>query len=265
MNLSDLNIILWLGGMLFTLSIFALKVGIGLGFSKMKWRGTVLVLSLYLVCFVLISILSEQLIKILEPVLRKGPYLHGLMATGMIIWGIILIQNFTSQHSSNPKSRIQNPSCRHNSTFCISHSALLLIPCPVCLTAITFSSWAALNVIKFSALLVGLGLGTAFIVLSLSFSLFLKLFFLHSSLFSPRIGLGLGMMGIGLYFLTSLVLPAKIEEAREIYRSFLVNSSNLVVKDNLGLIALLFGAGIIGYLVKHEAKRTMPISRHKGG
>ncbi|MFZ6007887.1 MAG: DUF2162 family putative transporter, partial [Nitrospirota bacterium] len=83
----DLNIILWIGGMLFSLGIFAVKVGFGLGFSKIKWKGIFLTLSMYLVLFVLIAVLSERLIQLLEPVLRKGPYLHALMAAGMIAWG----------------------------------------------------------------------------------------------------------------------------------------------------------------------------------
>ena len=75
----ELNIILWTGGMLFTLSIFAVKVGFGLGLGGMRWKGIFLILVSYLVLFIFVAMFSEQLMRLLEPVLRKGPYLHALM------------------------------------------------------------------------------------------------------------------------------------------------------------------------------------------
>ena len=59
----DLNIVLWIGGMLFSLGIFAIKVGFGLGFTGMKWKGVFMTLFLYLMLFVAIAVLSGHLIK----------------------------------------------------------------------------------------------------------------------------------------------------------------------------------------------------------
>ena len=113
----DLNIILWIGGMLFSLGIFAVKVGFGLGFSGMKWKGVLLTLSLYLVLFVAIAVLSGHLIKFLEPVLRKGPYLHALMAAGMIGWGIYLLRGKLIKGSCLRKQGIQTLSFRKQGTI----------------------------------------------------------------------------------------------------------------------------------------------------
>ncbi|PIX16892.1 hypothetical protein COZ71_06170 [Candidatus Desantisbacteria bacterium CG_4_8_14_3_um_filter_40_12] len=81
----ELNIALWLIGILFTLSILAIKLGFGLGFSGLRWQGICGIFFSYLVIFVLMAIFSSQLIKLLEPVLRKGQYLHAVMAMGMIV------------------------------------------------------------------------------------------------------------------------------------------------------------------------------------
>jgi len=226
----DLNIILWIGGVLFSLGIFAVKVGFGLGFGRMRWKGVFLTLSLYIVLFVLIAALSEQLIKILEPILKKGPYLHALMAIGMIVWGVLLLRNH-KRESSQPLN------------FSTS-SLLLLIPCPVCLTAMTFSTWAALSVIKLPAALVGLGLGIVFVLLTLAVVGLTR--FKQTS--NPEISLGLGMIAIGLYFISALFLPQKIEEAKALYQSFITEGMGIDAGNMAGVIIILILAGLVGYL-----------------
>lgn len=224
----DLNIVLLTGGMLFTLSIFAVKVGFGLGFGGMKWKGISLTFSIYLALFVIIAILSELLIGILEHVLRKDPYLHILMAIGLITWGVYALKGISRKCDCDetPKGVL-----------------LLLIPCPVCLTAMTFSTWVALRAIKLPAYIVGLGLGITFVALSLLFYGFTRL----KRSANPDIGLGLSMLVIGIYFLASLIFSAKIEEAKGIYGSFLTEGNNIDMNNGIGVFTLLFAALIIGY------------------
>lgn len=240
----DLSIVLWMGGMLFSLSIFAVKVGFGLGFGGMRWKGITITLSIYLVLFVLIAMLSEQLMKMLEPVLKKGPYLHALMAMGMIAWGMyLLIRQKTDNRTQTVK--IEDLKTPNNSKLLtLNSSLLLLIPCPVCLTAMTFSTWAALSVIKFPAALVGLGLGIVFVLLTLAVVGLAR--FKQTS--NPEISLGLGMIAIGLYFITSLFLPRKIEEAKTVYPSFLSEGMGIDAGNMAGVIIILILAGLVGYL-----------------
>lgn len=244
-----LNLVLWMGGMLFSLSVFVVKVGFGLGLGQLGGKGIFLTLFLYLGIFLLAAVFSASLIKILEPVVRKGPYLHALMALGMIAWGIYVIQKLTGQGSECAVQSCHQDHQAKDPDRVTQRSALvLLLPCPVCLTAITFSTWAALQVIKLPALVVGLGLGATFTILSLLIYLFIKLFTLNSTLVSKRIGLGLSMMGIGLYFLTSLFLPTQIEAARTIYQSFTTEGSGIVLSDHIGVFLVLLAALLIGFL-----------------
>lgn len=245
----DINIVLWLGGMLFSLSIFVVKVGFGLGLGRIRWWGIVMTLSLYLGLFILTAIFSEGLIKILEPVVRKGPYVHIVMALGMIAWGIYVIRKLEGQGSEcGVQSNNHNKKAK-DSTLVSQQSALfLLLPCPVCLTAITFSTWAALNVIKLPALLVGSGLGLIFTILLLLIYFSLKRFTVNTTILAQRIGLGLSMIGIGLYFLTSLFLPAHIEAAKGIYKSSVTEGSNIALGDHIGVFLLLLVAMLIGFL-----------------
>jgi len=94
-----------------------------------------------------------------------------------------------------------------------------------------------------------LGLGATFIILALLIYLCIKLFTLKSTRLNQRIGLGLSMMAIGLYFLTSLFLPAYIEGAKSMYQSFLTESGGMALSDHLGVFLLLLAALLIGFLV----------------
>ena len=231
----DLSIILWFGGMLFSLGIFAVKIGFGLGFSRITWKGVLLTLSLYLLLFVAIAVFSGQLIRLLEPVLRKGPYLHALMAAGMIAWGIYLLR------SQKSEKEIQGSRFKVRDSKSIN-SLLLLVPCPVCLSAMTFSTWAALGVIKLPSLIVGIGLGLIFAPLTLAIVGLTRI-----KQTSSQISLGLSMIAIGFYFLASLYLPAKIEEAKGVYRSFIPDGNNVDMSNGIGMFVLLFLSLIIGY------------------
>lgn len=247
----DLSIILWIGGMLFSLGIFAVKVGFGLGFSRIKWKGVLMTLFLYLMLFVAIAVLSGHLIRLLEPVLKKGAYLHALMAIGMIAWGIILLRTRRTDHRTQTKLKfkIQNSKI-NNSELSTLNSLLLLIPCPVCLSSMTFSTWAALSVIKLPSLIVGVGLGVIFALLALAVVGLTRI----KQTSSHEISLGLSMIAIGFYFIASLYLPAKIEEARGVYQTFLTEGTNIDMNNSIGVFAILFIAFVIGYFANKKGE-----------
>ena len=221
----ELNILLWIGGMLFSLGIFALKVGLGLAYGKVGLKGIAATLAGYLALFMVIALAAEQAIRWLEPLLRQGVWLHSLLATGLIAWGMYIIGRRTSD--------------RHGA----GARLLLIIPCPVCLTAICFSTWAALNAIRLPAPLVGLGLGLVFGVLTSGVWLAARLRLGQPS----QAPLGLAMVVIGLYFIASLFLPARIKEAQEMYGSFIMENAVTESSAGMGALALLPVLLLIGF------------------
>ena len=224
----DLNIILWTCGTVFSLGIFAVKVGSGLGYGQVSRNGALLTLGVYLTLFELIALLADRLLRILEPLLRGGPWLHGVMAFGMILWGLAIIMR--SGGGSTPGS-----------------SMALLIPCPVCLSAMTFSTWAALQTLPLLPWGVGLVMGGMFSVMTLLIMTAVRARSQRTS--TPS--LGLAMITIGLYFIASLFLPGKLEQAKGMYGSFLKEVVPATGNGTGGaiLLALLLTALLAGFFI----------------
>jgi predicted transporter len=236
----NLDIVLWTGGALFSLGMFAVKVGFGLGYGRSGKKIVIAVLTVYAVLFAVTAMVAEKLIGIISPLLNRGPYLHILMSIGLIAWGFYTLRDAgrMAEAGEGKEAGMQ----------ALPSSLLLIVPCPVCLTAIAFSTWSALNVFKLSPLLVGTGLGIAFVVLVLVFLALAR--FGKSE--HPQASLGLAMIAVGLYFVASLVIPAKIEAARAVYDSFSGIGSSGNHADAAGVLLLFFIAILIGYFSKQR-------------
>jgi predicted transporter len=228
----DLNIVLWIGGMLFSLGVFAVKVGLGLGCGNFTINVVALTLTSYTALFMLIAVAAERLMRLATPFLQKGPWMHTFLATGLIVWGLVVIFKETGRPVQTGTSR--------------GASLLMVIPCPICLSAMTFSTWAAFTIIKQPPLLVGLSLGVSFSVMALLVTIAFKARTGNRS----QTSLGIAMVVLGLYFVLSLFLPAKIEAARSMYQSFDNDSLMPVSHDTAGvlvfLIVLLFAGFFAG-------------------
>lgn len=220
----DLNLLLWGMGTLFTLSLFSLKVGLGLAYSEIKPKGIAVTLLSYFLLFLVLALSLEKLVEGLKPLLAKGPYLHIAMALGMFLWGIYLLK---TPHKKGFFSTLP-----------------LLIPCPVCLSAIFFSLWFIVNLSKIPAIYLGVILGALFVVFSL---LIILLGRIKKAQF-PEVNLALSMIALSLYYLLSLYLPQKIEEAKTIYYSFAEKGSPLTLTESIGVLAMLIITIFLGYL-----------------
>ncbi|MCX8069102.1 MAG: DUF2162 domain-containing protein, partial [Thermodesulfovibrionales bacterium] len=113
------------------------------------------------------------------------PYLHIFMAGGVIVWGMYLVRQ---KKTAEQKSELKTITSK-NSSLINRDALLLLIPCPVCLTAMTFSIWSALQVIKWNPVIVGLSLGIVFVVFSLTIYFLIKAFSQRQSSLSQEIRL----------------------------------------------------------------------------
>ncbi len=237
----NLNIILWIGGMLFSLGIFALKVGLGLGYGRVGPKGIALTLGGYTALFMLLAVAAERLMRILQPILAKGPLLHTLLATGMITWGVVVLLGKRHGHEAGGEEK--SP---------LKARLLMLVPCPVCLTAMTFSIWAALNVVRLPPLLTGFCLGIAFALMALVVALIAR----PRSAASSETSLGMAMILVGLYFIASLFLPAKIEAARGMYSSFLHENGMTHGHDTTGVLFFVLFLALVGFVTGRSGSST---------
>jgi predicted transporter len=232
-----LSVALWAGGMLFSLGAFALKVGFGLGYGRIGIKGIAATLGGYGLLFTALALLTGSLRELLMPLLSRGPYVHIAMAIGLIAWGgYTLLKTGRGGGDSIAADRPHGLSVA---------SLMLIIPCPVCLIAMAFSTWAALSVIPLPAWLVGAGLGLVFAALALLFTGMAR----ARRSRQPEISLGLVLVAIGLYFLASLQIPAKIEEARGVYASLADKGTAVAAGDGIGVLLLLLAALVAGYFM----------------
>lgn len=236
----ELNILLWIGGMLFGLAAFAVKVGLGLAFGRYNGKETAFTVAGYVLLFVTIALLSGPIMNFLGPILRKGPYLHSAIAAGMILWGFVTLKGIGRNENDGAQAN-GGASPPHRRP--LAGSLLLLLPCPVCLTAMAFSTWSVLSVIGAPAAVIGLGLGLSFGIMTLLVMVSGK----RGRTEHPETTLGLTLITLGLYFVAALFLPAKIEEAKTMYAARASEVSPALSHDVFAVMAILAFLALIGF------------------
>ncbi len=236
----DMNLILWTGGMLFTLGIFATKVGLGLAYGGARRRVVVLTHVVYFALFTTTALICEPLVELIRPVLKSGPYIHILVAIILLVWGAHLLRNgHSTQHGGASV-----------------HSLALLIPCPVCFSAVVFSTWTALQITSMSPLLVGVGLGTSFILLASVLHASVRWRRQRADSRSSALALGWVMIAIGSYFLASMIVPGKIQKAKSVFETFNANNEQIGgAVDGTGVFVLLAGVAVLGYFLRRKETR----------
>jgi predicted transporter len=247
----ELNLVLWLGGMFFTLAAFVVKVGCGLGWGSPRWPWVLVTLCLYIGLFILAAILCGTLLTFLEPVVKQGPWLHLCMAVGMMAWGVYIFRHSPAGTCDNTQSQMCGSGGPSRALRSRTYALLFLIlPCPVCLTAVVFSTWAAMQVLKWPSWSVGLALGLTFTVMTLITCFLFRHLSGRATGTAGSYGLGLFLLGLGGYYLASLFLPAQIEAAKSIYQSFVTDNSGPALIDQLGAVAIFVVALLLGFLAK---------------
>lgn len=256
----DLNIILWVGGMVFSLGIFTVKLGFGIAFGRLSRRQIGFILGGYLSLYVSVAMLANRFLEFAGPILKSGTYIHIAMSAGLALWGVALLfsgcKTKEGCYAVNSKFKTQDSkdlitngkSEPRYSKFKIPKSILLIIPCPVCITAIGISVGSALTVLKAPPLIVGLAMGLFFVSLAGSFAAVLK----PKNEDALDIPLGFAMIGIALYFAGSLYIPQKIEEARLAYQSFSASSSIIDTTQSTGVLVLFLVIFALGFLLYRD-------------
>ena len=238
---TDLNLSLWIGGTAFSLGVLVAKVALGLAVGGLKRRSTLLTYGLYFSLFIAAAWLSRSLAGSLLSILKAGPYLHAMVAGVMIAWGV-----FTLRTLPPHGHQWEGPS---------KAVLILLVPCPVCFSAVLFSTWTALELTRLPPLAVGVAMGFLFVALCAAIHLAARLLRSNASCgWSPRVALALTMMAIGAYFLAAMILPAKIQQARGVYDAFVAETDRIGSGHWLGVWALLAIAGVLGFFARRKTE-----------
>ncbi len=233
------NIIMWTGGMLPVLGAFAFRLGAGFHAGRLRTRWIAMLVAGYLGLFALAAFFSGALAQGLQLLLGKGPYPHMAFAGGMIVWGLWLAGR--RGHVLKGPGRAGPAPMR---------VLPLILPCPVSLGAVAFSVCAAAAVLRLPPLFAGLCLGVPFVLTSLTVPVVLR----RREGTTSTAALGLAMIVIGLYFALSLAIPAKIEEAKAMYASFLVEHQTVDTQTTLGALGIVSIMMLIGYFAGKQRK-----------
>jgi len=198
-------------GFLFAVGIFAVKNGVGLFYSFTSNRTTrskLAVLSVYSFLYFAVFVGSAYALRhsglieelaVLEKLLRSGMLIHVFVSSGLVGWGTWLLKK---KKASEGESR---------------GWLALVIPCPICLTAIFLSVAFASSLFPDASF--GVAAGAYLIFTGISLASMLGLSFWNRFVrVRPDALLGSAMVMIGAYFFLSAAFMPLFNELETVYR-----------------------------------------------
>ncbi|MFW6415091.1 MAG: DUF2162 family putative transporter [Thermodesulfobacteriota bacterium] len=237
-------------GLIFSLGIFAFKVGLGAHYFLSGYPGSrdkVLFLSglalgyllLFLVGYYLIEMLSvSTYINVFQRSFEYGMLLHLLMATLLIVWGILILR---ADYSERSRSLGWLP---------------LVIPCPLHLSVILLCLVFLLTSFSQGAWISVIGLYLGFLCLVFFTLLILRLF--------PTRGrqkelLGWGMLFIAAYFFLAIIIMPQFQDAEKIYRlgAYQAEERQVAIENALTAVVLAVIAFTGGVLFRININRRL--------
>ena len=169
------------------------------GARRLGRRLVLLTYGLYLALFTGVTGWMILLSGAVERVVEGGPYLHGLVGTMMIAWGILAIRGLAPI--------VKRP-------LAMKDAWLLTLPCPAYLIAMVVSVRLVREFTHLPAPLVGAVLGTAFVALAGLSQLFLRAARGRPLAQTWQVAMALGMFSTGAYFLGGHVSPGRVARCR---------------------------------------------------
>ncbi len=223
-----MNTAAWILGILYSLGMLALKVGAGAAF--LSGRGLLAATAVYLALFAAIGAGLEAILAVpaVEGIVREGTTLHLVLSTGLVLWGIYTLM------SVQPSSR--GPRLAPWG---------LVVPCPVCASAILVSVSVGVTATGRAPILVASGLAAFFLVAAAaSRAVFRRL--------RDREGTGLGvvLVAMGLYFLVLLAVAPIWPQAEKMARQGTAAGGTLSASLVLGTLGAAAGLVLAGLVVK---------------
>ena len=237
---------IWITGVLASFSIFGVKVGMGLAsqiYSAMiPMRKKVIIFSvsifIYFALFGSLYFIIEKmnLLNYLDEfmkMVRFGMLFHLVIAVGLLVWGVKLL--------------LENSQCKKkNSSYRASY--LLIMPCPICATAILLNLTFAHSISDLSPWLITLilfAIFVAFIIISIA-----AIYPFRNKIGSNNNFLGISMSFVALYFFLTLIISPIYPTIKDTFRMAISNNPINAVDHHrlyilLGIVSLLLGFGFM--------------------
>jgi len=229
-------------GLAFSIGIFALKNGVGVYYfltQKRKLKARVLFFSLYGLIYLAFFLLSFHILQrvniihhfeTVQTFLKSGMFIHVLMAGGLVVWGIILLKK-------------KGPATDKRSSGWMA----LVIPCPVCVIVIFFSTAFLLSYFPDSGHLPLLAVYSGFMIIVVITAAGMTSMGGRFDA-SPESTLGAAMLIIAFYFLLSIIIMPQFGDMDKIYRLAACQSEKQVTSPRQTVflyfaMSALFAAG----------------------
>ena len=229
-------------GLFMSLAAFAIKSGGGLAYlllqtddNRLKVSRTLIFVTGYALVFMLAAGVVTTInltahIDGLQAFFKSGMTLHFIMALLLVLWGIKLL----SEKSAQRTTRGWIP---------------LVVPCPVCFTAILLSSGFVATFYPGSLwVFIGLFAGYILISLAVAFGFFL-LVRIRNRKGSAEPFLGTLMLYLAGYFLLSVIIIPQFADLDKIYRLSLSDSVFEWSKQNLFVLAIALTGLAAGFTI----------------
>jgi predicted transporter len=230
---------LWIGGLLFSLPLLAVKVGFGLERGGAGRRQILLTYGMYLALFMGTVCWRPVLSGVAAQVMNGGPYLQEYVGVTMIVWGILAI------HCLVPlRKRPRAP----------KDAWLLALPCPAYLVAMIVSVRLARDFTRLPAPAVGAALGAAFVALGGLSQAFLRVARGRPVTRTAQAAVALALFITGTYFVATTFLPGVLHDAGHVHASFIADGTEVETGHGPWLWLMLAAVAALGYFARGRSE-----------
>jgi predicted transporter len=235
----DSSFSLWIGGLLFSLPLLAVKLGMGLERGGFRRKQVLLIYAMYLAMFIGGSGWMSLFAGTVERIMKAGPYLHGLVGTTMIGWSIVAMCCLVS---SREPSRASRETC------------LLALPCPAYFVAMIVSLKLARELTHLPGPVAGALLGIGFVSLGWLSQLLLGEAWARPLAHRSQMAMTLSLFVMGTYFVAATFLPGVMRDAGQVYASFTADGAEVGSGHGPWVWLMLAAVGALGYFVRGRSE-----------
>jgi predicted transporter len=244
----------WAMGVVFTIAVFAGKAGLVAGSARLGWRGLIALALLYgLAAFAMgvgLSVVNPMdYFAVFQRFMAWGVGVHFLLSVGLIVWGWSTMRTATGQTKRRPVV-----------------GYLLMLPCPVCLSAMLLSCSIFVALTGADPIRVGTGMAFLFIAVILSVAL-LAGHLMKRGRDERRSELLLGfiMLLTGLYFAASIIIVPVYAKAKALFSiPGAAVGPQLSLRDASILFLIAGFVSGLGFLAHHRRKSLRYGNRDAG-